>query len=217
VLWTSPEILAGLVALSVVGLLWSIKAESALWHAIFKSAASTFFLAVALASSALDSRYGTLIFSGLVLSWFGDVLLIPKGAGAAFKAGALSFLAGHVAYATAFVTLGLDTTSLLVAVIVVAVFGLTLLPRIRAGVPQSLSAVVLSYMVVISLMLILAAGAAAATSTPVIFVGALLFYLSDLAVARERFFSNEFINKLVGLPTYYLAQVVLALSCAHFV
>ncbi len=158
-----------------------------------------------------------MILVGLTLSWLGDVLLIPKGAGAAFKAGALSFLGGHVAYAAAFVRLPHDATSLVAGAILVGAAGILLAPRIRAAVPASLSRVVMAYMVVISIMLVLASSASGGTGLPMIFLGALLFYLSDLAVARERFFQNDFINKAVGLPTYYAAQIILAWSCASFV
>ena len=41
-------------------------------------------------------------------------------------------------------------------------------------------------------------------------VGALGFFLSDLAVARERFVAKGFTNKLWGLPLYYGAQLLLA-------
>ena len=42
--------------------------------------------------------------------------------------------------------------------------------------------------------------------------GATAFYLSDLAVARERFVTRSFADKLWGLPLYYVAQVLIALS-----
>ncbi len=42
----------------------------------------------------------------------------------------------------------------------------------------------------------------------------MLFYLSDLFVARERFVTSAFVNRLVGLPLYYGGQVLLALSVA---
>ena len=42
--------------------------------------------------------------------------------------------------------------------------------------------------------------------------GAILFYLSDLAVARHRFIHKSFINRALGLPTYYLGQLLLALT-----
>lgn len=42
--------------------------------------------------------------------------------------------------------------------------------------------------------------------------GAILFYLSDLAVARHRFVHESFVNRAIGLPTYYLGQLLLALT-----
>ena len=47
---------------------------------------------------------------------------------------------------------------------------------------------------------------------PIRLVAALLFYLSDLAVARERFVAPGRTNRLWGLPTYYVAQILFALS-----
>jgi uncharacterized membrane protein YhhN len=213
----SPLILACMTALAVAGLLWATKTGSRTWQWVFKPVASTLFLGVALASSALESSYGTWIFAGLVFSWLGDVLLIPKDQATTFKAGILSFLLAHVAYAVAFITLGQQATSLLTGALMVSVAALVLANRIREAVPPDLSRMVLAYMVVISIMLMLASGASGAVSIPWIFIGALLFYLSDLAVARERFFEDAFVNKLFGLPTYYLAQVILGLTCGLFV
>ena len=44
--------------------------------------------------------------------------------------------------------------------------------------------------------------------------GACAFYLSDLAVARERFLVRSITNKLWGLPAYYAGQLLLAWSIA---
>jgi len=41
-------------------------------------------------------------------------------------------------------------------------------------------------------------------------VGAVLFFLSDLLVARDRFVAPGFGNRLLGLPLYYAAQLLLA-------
>jgi uncharacterized membrane protein YhhN len=213
----SPVVLVALTAVAVLGLLWATKTETRTWQWVFKPTASTLFLGVALASSALETTYGTLILLGLVFSWLGDVLLIPKDQPNAFKAGVLSFGFAHLAYAAAFVTLGQEPTSLLAGVLCVAVAALLLAPRIRAGVPAAFKGVVLAYMVVISIMLAVASGASGAVPMPWIFIGALLFYLSDLAVARERFFESGFENRLFGLPAYYAAQVILAMTCAYFV
>jgi uncharacterized membrane protein YhhN len=40
----------------------------------------------------------------------------------------------------------------------------------------------------------------------------MLFVLSDLAVARNRFVERVFINRAVGLPLYFTAQLLLAAS-----
>jgi len=38
----------------------------------------------------------------------------------------------------------------------------------------------------------------------------MLFFASDLCVARQRFVSPGFENKLVGLPLYFIAQLMFA-------
>jgi uncharacterized membrane protein YhhN len=57
--------------------------------------------------------------------------------------------------------------------------------------------------------------AAAAGGTVLILIGAVAFYLSDLAVARNRFVAPGVANRLWGLPLYYLAQLMLAWSVAR--
>jgi len=43
----------------------------------------------------------------------------------------------------------------------------------------------------------------------------LFFYLSDLFVARNQFMKKAYINRLVGLPLYFIGQFLLAFSVAH--
>jgi hypothetical protein len=117
-------------------------------------------------------------------------------------------------YLGAFVGLGLDLTSLLAATVVAAMAGLLIAPRLVASIPQDLRAAVFTYMAVISAMIVCAAGASARAGIPEVFVGALLFYVSDLLVARERFLTSTFVNQGLGLPIYYAAQVVLAMTCS---
>jgi hypothetical protein len=42
-----------------------------------------------------------------------------------------------------------------------------------------------------------------------------MFYVSDLAVARQRFVAQSWTNKLWGLPLYFGAQLVLAATVAR--
>jgi uncharacterized membrane protein YhhN len=72
---------------------------------------------------------------------------------------------------------------------------------------------VLAYITAISLMAWAALSAVLGGPGPAIaLIGALLFYISDLAVARDRFITRSFVNRLWGLPAYYTGQVLLALS-----
>lgn len=182
-------------------------ARSAEW--VVKPLAALGFLAAALVSGALHSRFGSMLFAGLVLSFLGDVLLIPRTK-KTFVFGLASFLLGHLAYAFAFVNRGVawrgalaGATFTAVALVVVARW---LLPKVDASMKRP----VIAYMIVISAMVTCAAGTVAARGNAWLLVGALAFYLSDLAVARERFVQPSFTNRLWGLPLYFGAQLVLA-------
>ena len=71
-----------------------------------------------------------------------------------------------------------------------------------------------TYTAVISAMLICAAGAAGSSGDGRILIGALMFYVSDVSVARNRFVVARFSNKAWGLPLYFGAQLVLAWTVA---
>jgi uncharacterized membrane protein YhhN len=73
---------------------------------------------------------------------------------------------------------------------------------------------VTAYVVIISAMVAAAIGATAAGATGLILIGAIAFYVSDLAVARNRFVAPGAINRYWGLPLYYLGQLLLAWSVA---
>ena len=70
------------------------------------------------------------------------------------------------------------------------------------------------YVVVVATMVLLAGSSSVALARPDVLIGAALFAASDIAVARDRFVEKSFINGAWGLPTYFAAQVVLALSIA---
>jgi len=176
-----------------------------------KAVTSTAFLAIAITLGALDSRYGQCILLGLVLSWFGDIFLIWRTR-APFLAGLVAFLLAHVAYCGAFVfhglNLGWSLGMLVVLVPVAAIIARWVLPK----ADPDMRAPVLAYMVVISAMVFLAAGAVGAQGPVIIIAGAVLFYISDVFVAREAFVAPGFSNTLLGLPMYYGGQVLLAWS-----
>ncbi len=200
-------------AVAVLGLLLAEHRNHRLGIWLAKPAASTGFVAVALLSGSSDEGiqpYGTWMVAGLVLSWFGDVLLIPEDRPRVFQAGIAAFLLGHVAYGIAFVGLGLSITVTAAAVVILAVPVWIVTRWLAPHVPSDMKIPVRAYIVVITLMLALSAGAVAAGAGAAILFGAGMFYMSDLAVARDRFVAPGFGNRLWGLPTYYAAQLVLA-------
>jgi uncharacterized membrane protein YhhN len=206
-----PRIAALIVATTVcVG--WLVRAESrgdtrAIW--IAKPLASIGFVLTALAAGATSTTYGLAIIAALMLSLAGDVLLILKS-DRAFLAGLASFLFGHVAFATAFflhgVTWSVALSALASLAVLAAFVSRWLLPHVKGAMRPA----VLAYITVITSMVSLSIAAVAAGGTYWIAVGALLFYASDLSVARDRFVAHGFVNRAWGLPAYYAAQLVLA-------
>ncbi len=82
----------------------------------------------------------------------------------------------------------------------------------RARLPGAMLAPVAAYALALGTMVVLALATGAARPSPALVLGALLVAGSDLAVARERFGTQGFVNKAVGLPTYYLGQTLVALA-----
>ena len=177
---------------------------------VAKPVASAGFLALALARGAPESGYGRLVLAALALGWLGDVLLIPKGARRAFAAGLAAFLLGHLVFAVAFAVRGLAPAWLAGGSLATAAVALPVARWLAPHVPDALRVPVRAYVVVISAMVACAAGAYGATRDAALLVGAVAFFLSDLAVARERFVAKGLANKLWGLPLYYGGQLLLA-------
>lgn len=182
-----------------------------------KLLASTGFVGLALAAGALAHAYGAMVVAGLALSWSGDAFLLARGSRRLFLAGLGAFAGAHVAYAVAFALLAPSWTgalALAATLALLAVPGSITLRWLGPHLPAPMRRPVRVYVALISLMLASAAGAMAGDASPLVFAGALGFYLSDLFVARERFVRSGPLNRLLGLPLYYGAQLCLAWSTA---
>ena len=182
---------------------------------VVKSALSCLFVLAALMQPHPLPGYAGLVLAGLVLGLIGDVCLALPGQ-TAFRLGLLAFLAGHLLYVAAFLGLAAPAAWGGPAPLVIALAGVLvfLWLRPRAG---KLLIPVAAYILAISLMLSCAWAVFQTPGLPVrgvsaVLLGALLFYLSDLCVARDRFVSPGFINRLLGLPLYYAGQFLLAFS-----
>ncbi len=177
----------------------------------FKPLASTGFVAFGLAGGALDTAYGIAVLVALVLSWWGDLLLIPKDK-RAFLVGILAFLLGHFGFGAAFVVAGVSWGWTLLAAVALAVPGVLVGRWVVPKAPDKLKRAVVAYIVVITAMVALGVGTVAAGNDPLLLIAAVVFYLSDLCVARERFVQSGFVNRAIGLPLYYGAQLTFGVT-----
>jgi uncharacterized membrane protein YhhN len=187
-----------------------------------KLAASAVFVAVG--ACAFESvhpdrvPFAGAILVGLVLGAVGDACLL--GAGKRwFLAGLVAFLLGHLAYVAGIARIEPvgrwrgDAGWLALVPIGVGLAALARLwPRLGALWPA-----VIAYVATISAMVVAAIAAARGAALPDpqryrLVAGASLFFVSDLAVARDRFVGRSFANKLWGLPAYYAGQLLIAWS-----
>lgn len=209
-----PIVPLELCAIAVAGLLFAEARglQRGVWLA--KPIASLAFLWTALAAGAFDTSYGVRIFLGLVLCMAGDLLLIPKGRPAVFRAGVIAFLLGHVVYSIAFLTRPLSGWGVAASAALLVLAMAFIWRWLAKSLPADMVRSVQAYLVVITVMSALACGVTVAGGPVAVAVGALAFTASDVSVARDRFVSREFVNRAWGLPLYYAAQVLLALTPA---
>src|SRR5688572_24941185 len=91
-----------LMALPLLGLLYAEVRQRGSLKIVCKPLASLLFVVAGALFLPLAERPAVLLLIGLVLSFVGDVLLIPKGKKLTFLLGLASFLCAHVAYGFAF-------------------------------------------------------------------------------------------------------------------
>ncbi|MCC6486515.1 MAG: lysoplasmalogenase [Candidatus Hydrogenedentes bacterium] len=166
--------------------------------------ASTAFLAAALAAGAFRSRYGILVLGALVCCWLGDII----GPGN-FMWGLYAFLGGHLLFVLAFVSTKLHWRDSAYAVVALAVIDVLLMLWFLPNVPENERANVVAYTVVISSMV--AAGWGARHANPWILPAAVIFFISDIFVARWRY-GGGWIKGYLCYPLYYTACMLFAVS-----
>lgn len=205
-----PELLvAGITVGAVASLLMAVRAGERDLEVLSKVVASVSFVVIGAVRFEPDSTVDLLLLAGLLACAVGDALLLGRKT---FDLGLASFLLGHVFYVSAFAAALSPTRWPLPVVVPIAIVAVLvarwLWPHLgRRRLP------VCAYIVAISIMLwgaiAVARGGALGWRAG---VGALLFYLSDLAVARQRFVKSEFANRAIGLPLYYAGQLLIAFS-----
>ncbi len=172
---------------------------------LLKAIASAGFMALGLLQGP-DSVSELLVLAGLGAGAVGDVALTGRSP-RSFLVGMGAFALGHLAYGVAWAPAATGSPLLWgVGAATATAIGTArwLHPHLRRGLRRP----VLGYVVIIAGMLATAIG----TWTPLVTIGGTLFAASDVFVARQRFVAPQAVNSILGLPAYYLAQVMIALS-----
>jgi uncharacterized membrane protein YhhN len=182
---------------------------------VAKPLASLGFIGVGLSRLSGTDLLDTTFIAALVLCAIGDVCLLGKSR-PLFLAGLVSFLLGHVCYALLFFLHGsLDLAPVAVSALVWGPLAVVVYRWLRPSLPRPMVGPVVAYIAIISVMILFATTAAVFRGQPLWFAGALLFYVSDLFVARNRFLAPGAVNRVVGLPLYYAAQLILAWTLVY--
>lgn len=225
-----PWALSGVCALALVGTLVASARDSTTGRYTAKPLASLAFILVAVTGGAVAAdapAYSLFVVAGLVLGAVGDVALMLPGR-RPFLMGLVAFLLGHIAYILAFAAVTPVSAWFgplaLVPVVVVVPVTRWLWPHLDAmRIPVMAYVLVITTMVVAALAVLGDDGRVSVHGfddldgfgdrrAVLACAGAVLFFISDLAVARERFVTRSPMNRLWGLPTYYAGQLLFAWS-----
>lgn len=196
-------------AAGVVAALVAYRTERRGAYLAAKAVASSGFVAIALAVGALDATWTRVAFAAILLSAVGDVALGARGR-RAFLAGLTAFASAHLTYTVAFALAGPGVAAWAWAGVGAALLVGGAWLALRRRVPAGLRAAVAAYAVILGAMMATGVAAGITLGSAGLAVGAVLVAGSDVAVGRERFGARGFANKLVGLPTYYLGQAMIA-------
>ena len=183
---------------------WAVGTDRAPVRLVAKPATLVALIGVAITLDPVDPAIRVAMVIGLVLSLAGDVFLMLEERW--FVAGLASFLAAHIAYIVGLQMAPRSWAWTAVGVVVVlaavALVGRRIVAGVRANKPD-MTAPVMAYLVVISLMVVSAFG----TAAPWAIVGASLFYASDATLAWNRFLEPRRYGPLAVMVTYHLGQI----------
>lgn len=188
---------------------------------VFKPVSTLLVIYVALLSFStpeVDPAYTLWITLGLILSLGGDLALMFDS-NRAFRIGLLLFLLAHVVYAIAFTVPNGFYPQDLITGAALLLLAMGIYQYLRPGLGK-MKGPVLVYVLIICLMVNRAIStffgdAFSITQAWLITIGAILFMLSDLVLAINRF-RHPFKANRLSLFLYYGGQLLIALSPSYF-
>ena len=186
---------------------------------IFKPLSTLLVISVAILGilsnlEGIDS-FALLIVLGLVLSFGGDLALMPPDSPGKFRIGLLLFLAAHLSYIAAFRSHAAWSRPDLLIAAVLLIVGIGYFLILRPGL-GAMTGPVAAYILIITMMLSRALSTLFVDEVPAaqaryIAAGASLFFLSDLILSANRFLKPWRWERF-SLVFYFGGQLCLALS-----
>ena len=184
---------------------------------------STLLVIVALLLSFCEptqkTSYSFLILMGLLFSFGGDIALMFQQKRRYFALGLVLFLLAHIVYTIVFSLFDRFSTYDIISgiILLAAAFAIYTLIKSNLG---TLRISVMVYIIVISVMVNRAISTFDSSildflQAVMIASGALLFYISDIILAADRYWKSWKYNR-ISLAFYYIGQFLIALSASYF-
>lgn len=207
-------LLLALAAVAAIVDWWAVATDRDLVERVAKPATMLLLVGVAATWGDAPGDVRTWLVIGAVFGVVGDVALLGAG-GTAFMVGLLAFAAGHLAYAGAALTLGIDAVwTVPGAVVMIALLGYRFLTRTVAGARRvggtGLAGAVVFYAAVIAAMVIATWG----TGIVLAAAGATAFAVSDWVLGHRRFAGPLPGGRLAIMVPYHVGQALLILGLA---
>ena len=167
-----------------------------------------------------NETYAIFITIGLFFCLIGDIALMFMDNSKAFLLGLVAFLIGHVVYGGTFIRFGGYNSSFLVFGAIMIVLGIITFILLYPGLGKMKVPVAL-YILIISFMVSAAAATLYSDNVPwttaaLAVSGSILFWISDLVLAVNRFRLPLKYDRL-SLFAYYGGQYLIAVSTFYFI
>lgn len=163
----------------------------------------------------IETKAKRVTLLALLFSWIGDILLLFENESELFfMFGLISFLLAHISYSIVFGYKRDKKRRPLLFVILLLSYALVLFSFLKDGLNDMLIPVLI-YMLAILIMALMAyyrKGSVGKLSYRLVFVGAILFMLSDSILALDKFYQPLALSKIGIMLTYGLAQFLIVLG-----
>ena len=166
-------------------------------------------------SATLDGKFRVLIMLALLLSVFGDTLLMfVNKFSNFFLYGLISFLIAHVFYVLAFNSQRNKKINPVGFILLLLIYTSGLFNVLKEGLETMLIPVILYMLVILSMaiMAYLRKGIVNRASYTMVLIGAILFLVSDSILALDKFYEPQIYANITIMLTYAFAQFFIVIG-----